>query len=199
MYPFRNLRYFFSGSLIAMVCLTTFLLLVTESIAINDGVSWLPQVNILFIAWCTAFFEEIIFRFYLFTFLKNKMHPGWALLISSAAFATCHLGNSHVSAMAVTSHFLGGLIYGIAYLRTNNIFYPIGLHFGWNVTQHLFSLPMSGRLKSSVFNIQLPESVLLYGGQYGLEGGILSLAVRGCILAIVLTSPLLRSPDVRYN
>lgn len=193
MYPFKlNFRYFLSGSLIAMVCLCTFFLLLPESITINNNISSFSQINILLIVWCTAFFEEVIFRYYLLDYLKKKIHVGWALLISSAIFAICHLGNPHVSSMAVGSHFVGGLVYGIAYLKTNSIFYPIGLHFGWNLTQHLFSLPMSGIVKLGLFKIQLPDSVPLYGGNYGLEGGALSLIVRSCILLIVVALPILR-------
>lgn len=186
---FKTSIYFlFRGSIISTICLLVFFIFFSESIIVHDDISLTSIINITLIALSTAFFEEIAFRLYFLNFLIKKIDINWiwALFISSVIFALCHLGNSHISLIALVSHFFGGLIYGIAFLKSKSIFYAIGLHFGWNLTQYLFSLPMSGSLKLGIWEIHFPDNQLFYGDQYGIEGGIASLAVRCCILILLI-------------
>ena len=99
----------------------------------------------------TAVFEELIFRYWLTSYLMKRLKGVvLTILISSAVFALLHMGNNHITFFAICSHLLGGIVYATAFVLSKSIWLPIGLHFGWNVTQYLFSLPMSGSLKEGL-------------------------------------------------
>ncbi|WP_410528295.1 CPBP family intramembrane glutamic endopeptidase [Sphingobacterium sp. CZ-UAM] len=120
------------------------------------------QFNIFLICICTAFLEEIVFRYYLIPGLSRFLNKKKSVIISAVLFAACHLGNSHFTITAFVSHFLGGIIYAYAYLHTKSIYYPVGLHFGWNYVQWLFSLPMSGTTKTGLYSLMLPTNDYYY-------------------------------------
>lgn len=120
----------------------------------------------------TAIFEELVFRYWLTSYLIRKLNGVIVpILVSSAVFALLHLGNNHVTGFAIGSHFVGGVVYAAAFVLSRSIWLPIGLHFGWNLTQYLFSHPMSGSLKEGLFSVELPANSLWYGGAYGIEAG----------------------------
>ncbi len=53
-------------------------------------------------------------------------------MVSVAAFAAVHLGNANIKPLALFCHLIAGLIYGVAFLRTERVWLPFGLHLGWN-------------------------------------------------------------------
>ncbi len=81
---------------------------------------------------------------------------------------------------------LAGVWLGVAYWRTRSLWFPLGLHFGWNWVQGaLLGSPVSG-IKSIT-----PDPLLRFadagpawigGGDYGIEGGA------ACTLALVVTT-----------
>ncbi|PUV22176.1 MULTISPECIES: CPBP family intramembrane glutamic endopeptidase [Sphingobacterium] len=173
------------GTLQSSIILIVFFLLFGLDIASNT-ITMSDQFNIFLICICSAFFEEIIFRYYLIKGLGKSFSRKKSIVISSLLFAICHLANSNFTAIAFFSHFLGGIIYAYAYMQTKYIYYPIGLHFGWNYAQWLFSLPMSGTIKEGWFNLTFPTVNYWFGGAYGIEGGLASLIVRGLLLCLVV-------------
>ncbi|ADF54702.1 CPBP family intramembrane glutamic endopeptidase [Zunongwangia profunda] len=135
----------------------------------------------------TGFFEEVIFRFVLLTFLIKAFKLNWlAILVGSLIFSLVHLGNSYITIIALISHFLGGIIYSYAFVKTKEIWLPFGLHFGWNYTQIFFGIPMSGSAYYSIFVTNFHSLEYLNGGAYGFEGGIWSFYSRVIIFIILL-------------
>lgn len=61
----------------------------------------------------------------------------------------------------------------------------MGLHFGWNYFQIVYSQPMSGSENQSFLSITLPDNSLLFGNLYGLEGGLWSLVLRSILMLLV--------------
>lgn len=131
----------------------------------------------------TAFLEEFFFRVILLSFLVRNLKVNWhAVALGSLIFALLHAGNSHVTLIALLSHFVGGLVYCYAYLKTNSIWLPLGLHFGWNYAQIIWGMPVSGTSYAGFHQIQLTSNQLISGGLYGYEGSMLSIITRIILL-----------------
>ena len=107
-----------------------------------------------------------------------------ALGISSLLFSLLH--NSE-SGLSIISFFVAGIMYGMAFLRFENIWAPVGLHFGWNYFQGtIFGFPINGNVGESYFVLEITRSNILNGGDAGPEISILGLILRFFILAFIL-------------
>lgn len=84
-------------------------------------------LRLIFLALVPALSEEVIFRG-IFT-KKLAQHYGniKGIIISAIIFGVFHL-----SPIQFLSAFLGGLLFGFVYIRTQNIYYPICLHLFCN-------------------------------------------------------------------
>lgn len=139
--------------------------------------SW---VWLLFIAGINAaFFEELLFRGVLFRWVEEFAGSWAALLLSSAMFGLLHLGNpgaSWFSSFAIAME--AGILLGGAYMLTRSLWAPIGLHFGWNVTQGLvWDVPVSGYDVDGLVSSRLGGNPILSGEPFGLEASIIALVV----------------------
>jgi membrane protease YdiL (CAAX protease family) len=132
--------------------------------------------------------EEMLFRGYPFQTLMRSW-PLWVALIPvSVFFALVHLANPNVApGFTFVNTVLAGVWLGVAYWRTRSLWFPLGLHFGWNWVQGaILGSPVSG-IKSIA-----PHPLLRFaadagpawvgGGDYGIEGGA------ACTLALVLVT-----------
>jgi hypothetical protein len=98
--------------------------------------------------------------------------------VLSFLFGLAHLRNPHSSKLAMVNTVLVGVLLAIAYLRSQTLWFPWGIHWGWNATLGLvFGLPVSGLDFSTVVQgtAQGPEK--LTGGAYGLEASALGTVV----------------------
>lgn len=123
--------------------------------------------------------EEIIFRGYPFQRLVESIGAPGAILILSVLFGAIHLGNPNSTWVGATNTALVGLPFSIAYLRTRMLWLPIGMHFAWNFVQgFVLGLPVSGlALPVSLLRAEVSDPVILTGGAYGPEGGLLTTGV----------------------
>ena len=84
-----------------------------------------------FIATCifAPIFEEIIFRFGLYKKLNKKLNVFTSILVTSIVFALMHIYNidGFIILLALS------LIWSYSFYKTNNLIYPIVLHFFHNV------------------------------------------------------------------
>lgn len=121
-----------------------------------------------------AFFEELLYRGYAFQTLLRGTHPVVPISILSLLFGLSHLGNPNSTRFSTANTILAGIWLSVAYLRAGNLWFPAGLHLGWNVMLGPFlGLPVSGRLIPA-HPLLLTSSVdphWLTGGGYGSEGG----------------------------
>ena len=132
-----------------------------------------------------ALSEETLFRGYLLqTFVRSK-HIWVAFGFTSLLFATAHNGNPDASPLSWLNTFLAGIWFAAAYMKTRDIWFPLGIHIMWNWLQGpVFGISVSGITEFS------PDPVLratdsgpawLTGGSYGIEGGI------ACTIALVIS------------
>ncbi|HRA64667.1 MAG: CPBP family intramembrane glutamic endopeptidase [Caldilinea sp.] len=110
-----------------------------------------------------------------------------AILAIAALFGWVHIRNPGASPVTAFGNALGGLMYGIAFFGGRNIWLPLGMHFAWNFFQGpIFGFSVSGLVRPSVIVQQGVGSDLLMGGAYGPEGGLVGMAFRFVVIALVL-------------
>jgi uncharacterized protein len=69
-------------------------------------------------------------------------------------------------------------LFGYAFLRSGDLWLPIGLHFGWNFTLPLFGVNVSGlTMKLTAVQMEWTVGPLWSGGEYGPEASVLTSVV----------------------
>jgi len=134
--------------------------------------SLITSSALLFVA---ALAEEAAFRGYpLQTFARARLAV-FGVLVTSVPFGLIHLGNPNVSIVALVNTILAGVWLGVAYLKTRSLWFPLGVHWGWNFALGwIFGLPVSGvrLVSSSLLTGDDVGPAWLTGGNYGIEGGV---------------------------
>lgn len=122
-----------------------------------------------------ALTEEMVFRGYILNNLMESMNKWAALAVSALIFMAAHAGNPGMTAVAAVNLLLAGLLLGINFIYTRNIWFAICFHFSWNFFQgpvlgyEVSGLPLQGLLQPS---LQGPQ--WLTGGPFGLEGSFIA-------------------------
>ena len=137
---------------------------------------------LLFTAGISAgFAEEFIFRGILFRWIEEFAGSWAALVVTSGLFGLAHIGNDNATWFSsFTIAVEAGLMLGGAYMLTRSLWVPIGLHFGWNLTQGLvWDVPVSGNEVDGLVDARLVGDPLISGGAFGLEASLIALVVAG--------------------
>jgi membrane protease YdiL (CAAX protease family) len=122
--------------------------------------------------------EELVFRGYILNNLMQSFNKWVALFISAALFTFFHISNPGISVIALATLFLGGVLLGMNYVYTKNLWFSIMLHFSWNFFQGpLFGYKISGVDFSSLLMIQLKGDESITGGSFGFEGSFIATAL----------------------
>lgn len=118
-------------------------------------------------------YEELIFRGYWLQNLLDSMRRPTAIGLSAIGFALGHAFNPSSSAASLLGLFLAGIFFAYAYLRTRNLWLPIGLHIGWNFfVSTVFGFPVSGIESFNLLRLQVEGPTLWTGGGFGPEAGL---------------------------
>lgn len=135
------------------------------SISLLEGV-------ILFVF--VGFGEEILGRAYIMSVLKQTRNKWLILMISSIIFAILHLGNDGISILAFINLFLVGLLFGYMFMKSKNIWMPIGYHITWNYFQgYIWGFQVSGITTNGLYKIENINNNIINGGLFGPEGGLI--------------------------
>lgn len=150
--------------------------------------------NLLFVTLVLLFGavgEEMLFRGYGFQVLMNALGPYATILPVSVLFGLAHTSNQNVSGLGVVNTILWGILLGYAFLRSGDLWLPIGLHFGWNWTLPLLGQNLSGfTMGVTGYSMHWKTGVLWSGGAYGPEGGLLTTAVVGALAYYLHRAPI---------
>jgi len=122
-----------------------------------------------------AIVEEVLFRGYILRNLMISFNKYIALIISSLLFSAIHGFNPNIDLFGFIDLFLAGILLGISYIFTKNLWFPIALHFSWNLTQTFLGFNVSGQDVYSIVEFKITENNLLNGGNFGFEGSIFSI------------------------
>ena len=132
-----------------------------------------------------AVVEESIFRGYILRNLMLSMPKYIALSASALVFALMHAFNPNVSGFALFNIFLAGILLGLSYVHTKNLWFPIALHLSWNLFQSLFGFNVSGQGFYSVVKIQVDQANGLNGGAFGFEGSYIAVIAQLITIAAI--------------
>ncbi|HEY1494765.1 MAG TPA: type II CAAX endopeptidase family protein [Candidatus Solibacter sp.] len=140
--------------------------------------------------------EELFFRGYGFQKLMAACGP-WATVIPvGIVFGLLHGGNPSASWFSAVNTAGFGILFGYGFLRSRDLWLPIGLHFGWNFTLPLFGVNVSGlRMKVTGYEMAWNAGSLWSGGEYGPEASILTSVVLVGLFAYVWKAPIRRQPS----
>lgn len=127
--------------------------------------------------------EELLFRGFIFQRLLSGIGQWPAQLIMAGFFLLTHVNNPGMTGslriLASANIFLASILFGLAYIRTQSLAMPLGLHFMANLMQGgVLGFGVSGTdqlgLMQPVF-AEVPN--WLTGGQIGLEASLPGLLV----------------------
>jgi hypothetical protein len=131
--------------------------------------------------------EELAFRGALFRILEGSFGTGTAVGVSAALFGLLHALNPGATVVSTTAIALeAGVLLAAAYAVTRNLWFPIGLHLGWNFTEGgIFGVAVSGgHAAKGIFSVSLAGRALLTGGKFGPEASLVAIAV--CLAAAIV-------------
>ena len=140
----------------------------------------------LFIYFFVSINEELFIRGYVLNNLASSMNKYVALLISAVLFGLMHLANPNINLLSFINLVLAGILIGLPYLYTKNLWFSIAFHFSWNFFQGtVFGFNVSG-LNGYSLIVQSPIGNNIWnGGEFGFEGSILSLILQVfCIIIL---------------
>jgi len=152
--------------------------------------TWPSLITYLFALLIAATGEELIFRGYAFQLLIEKIGPFATVLPVGVIFGLAHAWNPNASGIGVMNTVIWGILLGFAFLRSHDLWLPIGLHYGWNSVLPLFGVNLSGlTIDVTRYSYRWDLTPLWSGGTYGPEGGLLT-----TIFAVALFFALVRVP-----
>lgn len=136
-----------------------------------------------------AAFEEAFFRGYILQTFSRAGLAWPAIVLTSLAFAAVHFDNPSANWISTVNTAIAGIWFGVAYLKTRDLWFAFGLHFMWNWVQgSIFGVEVSG-LKDIMKAPLLKETDSgpgwLTGGDYGIEASI------ACTVALVASTLLI--------
>ena len=145
------------------------------------GRSLLTSGALFFIA---ALAEEAAFRGYPLQTMTRAGLMWLAVVLTSVPFGVVHLWNPNVvPGVTFANTVIGGVWLAAAYLKTRSLWFPLGVHWGWNwALGSVFGLPISGvrYFSNSILRGDDAGPVWLTGGNYGIEGGV------ACTVALIV-------------
>jgi membrane protease YdiL (CAAX protease family) len=137
--------------------------------------------------------EELFFRGYAFQTLLAGAGAYATVLPVGVIFGLLHTGNPHSNWLAIVNTAGFGILFGYAYLRSRDLWLPMGLHFGWNFTLPLFGVPVSGlRMNVTGHELVWNAGPWVSGGEYGPEASVLTSAVLGALFVFLWKAPVRR-------
>jgi uncharacterized protein len=158
----------------------------------NFVMNWPALLFYFFALLVAAVGEELIFRGYAFQLLIEKMGPFATILPVSVIFGLAHGSNPNASKLGVLNTVIWGVILGYSFLRSHDLWLPIGLHFCWNAVLPLFGVNLSGlTIEVTRYAYRWDLTPLWSGGEYGPEGGLLT-----TIFAVSLLFALMKAPVI---
>lgn len=118
--------------------------------------------------------EEILFRGILFRIMEEKLGTYIALFVSALIFGLLHVLNPGSSLMDGFSVAIqAGLLLGVAYVYSRNLWLPIMVHFSWDFTESaIYGATLSGTTSETFITSKIEGAKWLTGGAFGPEGSL---------------------------
>lgn len=187
------LRHFVIGSLLGVASFGLAAAIASSFGDLDFVVSGFPTSDIarsmlfsLLIFGAAAAFEEVLFRGYILQTFARSGLAWFAILLTSVFFGLVHLNNPNANYLAAINTALAGVWFGIAYLKTRDLWFVWGLHLFWNWMQgSFFGIEVSGltEIMGPTFLKEVDGGpAWLTGGNYGIEAGV------ACTFALIVST-----------
>jgi membrane protease YdiL (CAAX protease family) len=125
-----------------------------------------------------AFYEELVFRGYILQNLMDSFGRWPALITSSFLFMIFHINNPEMGVLPGINIFLAGILLGINYIYTRDLWFAILFHFGWNFFQGpVLGYTISGFGFQTLLQMESKGPALVTGGGFGFEGSVVDTAL----------------------
>jgi membrane protease YdiL (CAAX protease family) len=160
-----------------------------------NSLSVMPRF--LFIFTMAAAVEELVFRGYPLQVFSEGSRRWIAGSLLCFFFTWGHGGNPDVTVVGIINIFLAAVMLTVLYFQTRRLWLPIALHLSWNWAQSwLWGFDVSGiKIEGQLFVVTQHGSELVTGGEFGLEGSILSTVLFGTIIVWFLARPIIRPAE----
>lgn len=185
----------FWGGLLVGFCAVVVALATSLRHVPGPGLPW-RELWVVFVP--AVIHEELLFRGYPFQKLI-QWRPPLTIILIALAFAALHTGNNNVSIIGIINIFLGGVLLGFAYLRYRRLWFPIGLHFAWNLMLGpIAGHEVSGYVPSESLLLTLDDRGpdWLTGGAFGMEASVVMTVVEAAAIALLWRANMIRTRRV---
>jgi membrane protease YdiL (CAAX protease family) len=144
-----------------------------------------PLLLALFQYLAVGYYEELFSRGYHLQNLVDGLNLPWGIFTSSAVFSLLHLVNPNPSVLSVIGILAAGFFLAYGWVRTRQLWIPIGIHIGWNFFQGtVFGFPVSGTQGFHLIHQTVGGPEWVTGGAFGPEAGLTGLVA--CALGTAL-------------
>lgn len=177
--------------------------LIGNSVVLNDESNTSTCIQLFLFVFFFAGVEELLFRGYIFVLIRNWLGVIPALCVTSVLFSLLHLPNAflfHSSIITILANTLVlGFLLGIALLVSKTIWFPIGLHAGWNFLQFSVCevIPNLEKLLPQ-FDFYQPMLLVDYNFQ-SIHYSVTIEMIFVCIISITVCVFLIRSNKALYR
>lgn len=136
---FSSIRLFFIGSafIIAIASLVGAFSIYMLAISYRVKIPANKALGLIFLYVVSTLFqcigEELWMRSWFLSNFTRFAGKRIALITSGVGFGALHLLNSNYNWFGVLNAIFAGIMLSAAFIKTNSIWLPIGLHFGWNM------------------------------------------------------------------
>lgn len=177
------------------------------AIAIGGDLTWTASVSVLGgvlaalgMATFAGVIEEFFARGLLFRVTQNHVGSLLALIITAVIFGGQHADNPGATVLSTLAVALaGGLMLASVFMLTGTLWAPIAVHFGWNLTQSLLGMPVSGNEQPGAVVAQLGGPEALTGGSFGIEVSWVALTAWALVLVVCLVAAIKRGHWVAWK
>jgi len=177
----KCIKLFSSGFIVTSIIVIFFTLInvLTGNIEVSLNFSSITNIFIYFFvinigALAIVVYEEIVCRGYVLQVIEKHINRITAIILSSCVFGIAHFLNPNTSILGIINISLAGIFLAIICIHVNNLWMPIGVHFGWNFLLWFFNYPVSGqRFPNPILELNYNEYNLFTGSKFGPEDSLL--------------------------
>ena len=142
-----------------------------------------------------GYWEELVFRGYLFQNMIQGMGMILSIAVSCLLYGLIHAFNPNATLLSSVIIMGFGFLRLYGYLTTKMLWLSIGMHIGWNFFQGpIFGFGASGHQMTSVITHEFTtESDFLTGASFGPEGSILIIPI------VILAGWCMKAYSLKFN
>jgi len=118
--------------------------------------------------------EEFVFRTFPLVVFAERYKIWVSIFLNGLLFGLIHISNPNFSVFAMINITLCGIVFALITLQKKNIWWSVGMHFGWNFCQGtLLGFKVSGIDAPGLMVSRPVGNATFSGGNFGIEGSVI--------------------------